>query len=266
MAFGSCWSTPAPAQEAPADSFALLFEQDPLDEPTAEAKRPRRGGGPKDRDPGARRGERGPERGFDRGFERGIWRRLSEEERAELYELVKENLPELYQELEKIRQDQTRRFHRRMARLAPKLLDLLDLMEVDPERGKLAIKEHKLEIRLRVLLLQYHKSQDELERAELRTMIKPVVVQKLECRQERHEQEIRNLEARIAHLRDRLERAAANRDKLVAKALDRYLSEPPPDGPAERGFRGERREHGRGQRGRPGLPSGNDGFEPPPGD
>lgn len=255
-----CWSASAEAQDsANANPLGLFLNQEPQEDPAPDARAPRREGPLEGRGHGARPAGRG-----GRGLERGIWRRLSDEERTELYEFVQENFPELHKELETLRQDQARQFQRRMARLAPKLLDLLDLMEIDPERGKLAIKEHKLEIQLRVLLLQYHKSQDESERAELRALIRPAVEKKLECRQQRHEQEIRDLEARITHLRKRLEQAAANRDKLVERALERLLSEPPPEKPAERGFRGKRRDQGRGKRGRLGPPPDHEDLEPPP--
>ena len=251
LSFGSA---PALGQKLPdADPVDSLLEPTPEDDPGPDALAPRRGGPPEGRGFGARADGRGPER--------GIWRRLSDEEREELYAFVEENFPELYQELEEIRQDEVRLFHRRMARLAPKLLELLDLMDADPERGKLAVKEHKLEIELRGLLLQYHKSQDQQHRAELRAQIKPVVVRKLECRRERHEQEIRDLEARIARLRSRLEMSATKQDELVEKLLERLLNTPPPeDEPAERGRRGGRGRHGRLG---PPAPPGSDESEPP---
>ena len=244
---------------AKTDPVELLFNQEPKDDPAPDALMPRRGGPPEGRGIGAR-----PE---GRGFGLGIWRRLSEEEQAELYAFVKENFPEVYEELEQLRGEESRRFHRRMARLAPKLLDLVDLMDLDPERGALAVKEYKLEIGLRVLLLRYHKSDDETQRAELRAHIKPIVAQKVECRRERHEQEIRDLEARIAQLRRRLDKSAANQEELVEKLLERLLSAPPPeDEPGGQGHRGGRRNHGWDQRERPGPPLEPDESEPSPED
>ena len=113
-----------------------------------------------------------------------------------------------------------------------------------------------------MLLLRYHKTEDEERQAELRVRVKEVVSQQFECKQQRHEMEIRDLEQRIVRLRKRLEKATTNREKLVERALERLLSEPPP----ERMHRGKGRDHGKGRRGHMAPPPEHDGLEPSPED
>ena len=217
-------ATAQPAQPAP-DVDLLLQPGPPDDEPRAQQRQPERGRrwGDRLRNWRERRGQGDDD---DGGFQ-STWRRLSDEEKAELFKFIEQNFPQLHEELQRLREDEPWLFHRRMKRLAPELLRIMDIMETDPERARLFIRERAVEMKLQRALELYHRTEAGTQRDTLRGRIRELVAESIDCRQTRHELEIRDMERRVEQLKRRLQRSADQREELIDQALERYLSAPP---------------------------------------
>jgi hypothetical protein len=181
----------------------------------------------------------------------GLWLRMREAERKRVMAFVKDRLPLIYNELERIQERSPERFERRMGRLAPEMLHLMELLEVDPERARLMIKERVLDLRIRRQVQRLRKTRDEGERDEIEKALRNLTEQAFENRLQRRELEIRDLQARIEELQDRLEEAREDREELIERELQNILK-----GKGKHRF-GKRRHRPGGDR--------EDGPLPPPG-
>jgi len=166
-----------------------------------------------------------------------MWQRLSEEDQEDVLRFVEQYFPELNEELQKLRDEQPWLYERRIRRVAPEMLELMELMEADPQRGRLAVRERVLDLKLRQLLHRYRQTADETKLEELRIQIREVLTRKVDCRLERYELEIRDLQRRIDDVRGQLEKAQTRRETLIDEMLQRSLTEPvpPADRPGPRG-------------------------------
>ncbi len=199
-----------------------------------------------------------PGRGF-RGQGRApspLWNRMSQEERQRIEDFIEEHFPMMYEELRKIRAKHPERFERRLRKMASEIRHLMELIEVDPQRARLVLRERRLDMRIRLAAHHYHAAGNDGERRELREHIHGLVQEAFNCRMERREFEIRDLEARLEELRDRLGMMEEMREARVEREINELLEARPwhdrprrgekarPDG-AQRGqrkFRGEAKD------------------------
>ena len=193
----------------------------------------------------------GPEaRGWQEGPPPGLWSRMRKAERKRVMDFVKDRFPLIYDELGRLRARSPERFERRMRRMVPEMLRLMELLEVDPERARLAIKERVLDLKIRRQVQRLRKTRDEGERDEIEKGLRDLTEQAFENRLQRRELEIRDLQARIAELRDRLDEAREDREELIEMEIKNILK-----GRGKHSFGGRREGPGRHREG---------GFSPPP--
>lgn len=177
------------------------------------------------------------------------WRRLPEAERAKLKHFVEEHFPRLALELDKLRERAPQRFERRMMRIGPEMRRLMEMMERDPQRGLMMIRERQVAFQLQQLVMEYHNSSDGSRRAELRDKIEEAVSQEFQVRMERRRAEVRQMETKLAELRGRLAETDSLRDDIISRRVRELLEKPPPFPPPDR----------------PDGPEGPDGPDDPPG-
>ncbi len=88
---------------------------------------------------------------------------------------------------------------------------------------------------------RYHSAKKPTGREKAKEQFRALCAQSFDCRHQRREMEIRELEARIAELQLRHEEAATMRDELIDQEVEEHLSrEPGPRGPKGRRRRGPR--------------------------
>ncbi|UCE58185.1 MAG: hypothetical protein JSU63_12155 [Phycisphaerales bacterium] len=221
-----------------------LLDEDELPAARAQDDRVERGG-PESKGPRRGKGQR-----HEFGPPRGLWNRMEDKERQCMGGFLEEYFPEMYLELERIKDKHPERFMRRMGRLAPEIREVMEMMETHPERASLMIQSRRLHMDMRKLSRRYHATDDEQKRAQLRSEFREACAKALDFRQERRALEIRELEARISELKQRHEAAAKMRDKLIDREVEERLdqAEGMPAGPMRDDLMRPDRRGGRGPR------------------
>lgn len=172
------------------------------------------------RPPGRRGGSR-------RGAPRALWERMTDEEQAVVKAFIEERFPRMYVELERLEEHSPERYARRMARIAPEMRRLMEILDTDPERGTLMIQERQQDIMLRFLARRYRSANNAEDEAKIRGRARELAEKLFDVRHQRRALEIRELETRLDELRGRHEQAAQMRDQLIERELKDLL-----DGPA----------------------------------
>lgn len=166
-----------------------------------------------------------------RGSPPPLWKRFSADERAAVARFIEEHFPRMYLELERLRKNNPDRFAQRMKRIAPEVRRMMEMMEVNPERGALMIQERQLDIEIRHLAGRYRSMDEGPARSKLYNRIQKACGKAFDCRHERRALEIRGLEARIAELEQRHQHTAQMRDELINQELRERLGKLPPPKP-----------------------------------
>ncbi len=202
----------------------------------AAARRQRGEDGSMRRDRGG--GDR-PRRGKRPG--RGLWSRMSDDEKEEFEFFLEEHFPQMFLEMQALQERNPDGFDRRIGRVVYDIRQMMDLMESQPERGALMIQERQLKHQMRRQARRYHSAKNPKGRDKAKEQFRDLCAQSFDCRHQRREMEIRELEARIAELKLRHEEAATMRDKLIDQEVEEHLSRKPgPRGPKGRRRRGPR--------------------------
>lgn len=194
---------PRPAPPQPAE---------PQEPPGPGRGRPRGGGGP----PWAQRGsvESGPD-----------WPRLRE--------FIRENFPLLHDELEKKRDLPGERGDRRLMRAIGEMRELMEISDINPERGRLLIAERRAEMVLRKLGTRYRLAESDAMRAEIRLQMKEQSAVIFDARQQRHALEIQDLRSRLTELQQRHSEAAERREQLIDELVEDRIRAPAPPRPID---------------------------------
>jgi len=159
---------------------------------------------------------------------RGLWVRLSEVERRRVAAFLEEHFPRLFEEMKRSSDRGGERFERRVYRILPEILELMEVMETDPQRGALMIQERRLDMRLHHLARRYRAVDDERQRARLRDETRRLGAEMFDLRHQRRALEIMRLEVRILELKGRHEEATRMRGTLVERFVRERLDERPP--------------------------------------
>ncbi len=150
-----------------------------------------------------------------------LWRRMTPAERERVMDFVHEQLPELAEHVS--RGDGA--FKPWMRRHIGEILEMMEMVEHDPERGALMIHERRLDIQLNRLARHYAKSREPEQRAQIEKEMTRACTEWVDLRHRRREMQIQELEQRLQTLRKRHERASEMRDQRiefeVVKRLER---------------------------------------------
>ncbi|MEK6675737.1 MAG: hypothetical protein AABZ47_08790 [Planctomycetota bacterium] len=153
---------------------------------------------------------------------------MTEVERNQLREFIREHFPIISEELDRLRDRTPELYERRLRRIAPEMRRLFELVRSDPQRGLLMIQERKLDMQVRLIARRYHMARDDQERAELRFEVRKKAEQLFDLRRQRRELEIQELETRITDLRNRLKETALRREQVIDEDVREFLEQPPP--------------------------------------
>jgi hypothetical protein len=151
---------------------------------------------------------------------RALWERMDEGERQRVLTFIKDRFPLMFDELEDLRERSPERFNHRMGRMAPEMIRLMEMLEVDPERARLLIKERFLDMKIRWAVRAVRHAEDDGAREEAIEELRELIAQAFDNRLERRKIEIRDLEARVQELRDRLEEAEQDREQIIENEVE----------------------------------------------
>ncbi len=188
-------------------------------------ERPRRPRGREDR--GWSRGGGRWGGGQDRGRGEPAPPELTPEMIETVMEVLRDKLPEYHRRLEEARERRPERFEHAIARIAPVVMEYLDLRDRDPRLADTIIEEFRIEQRLRELSHRYRQEKGNAEtRSELETEIASLVREQINLRFARQEGWLREFAERLERQQQRLrierERLGEERsriDEIVAKQV-----------------------------------------------
>ncbi len=154
-----------------------------------------------------------------------LWSQWPEAQRRQIEKFIEENFPRMFVELQRIEDEHPLRYVRRMTRIAPQMRRIMETLRTDPQLGALMIRERQIGLDIWQTVARYHQAGDDATKRRLRAELEKLSAKAFDCRHERRELEVRQLEARLSVLKTRLAEADAIRDELikgrVAELLER---------------------------------------------
>ncbi|MFQ5462558.1 MAG: hypothetical protein ACE5E5_08020 [Phycisphaerae bacterium] len=182
----------------------------------------------RDRRPDPRFGEEPPR--FDRrnqgnpdreplGAPPALWRRMTLGERERVMDFIRENLPELAEHFSR----GPGAFKPWMRRHIGEIVEMMEMMERDPERGELMIHERRLDMQMNRLARAYATSREPDVRARVEKEMTRACAEWVDLRHRRREIQIQELEQRLEALRKRHERASEMREQRIEIEVARRL-------------------------------------------
>jgi len=153
------------------------------------------------------------------GVPPALWRRMTPGERERVMDFIRENLPELAEHLSR----GTGAFKPWMRRHIGEIVEMMEIMERDPERGELMIHERRLDMQMNRLAREYATSRDPDLRARLEKEMTRACAEWVDLRHRRREIQIQELEQRLEALRKRHERASEMREQRIEIEVARRL-------------------------------------------
>jgi hypothetical protein len=136
---------------------------------------------------------------------------------------LQEQYPTLYERLNELREQDPRAFHRQLGHIMPRMPELMNIIDTDPQLGKLIIDEHRLEMDIRDAIVTYRQTKDDAEKDHIRDLIS----KQFDVRQEKLKLMIANLERELQRKKQYLSEQAGRKDQVVERDLQRRI-EPPP--------------------------------------
>ncbi len=174
-----------------------------------------------------------PPEGRPRGMMGGPrrWQLWPEAERKQVESFMEESFPRLYVELQRLHDAEPARYARRMTMIGPQMRKIMETLRSDPRLGAVMIRERQIEMEIRQTAARYRRATDEAAKKRLRVQVEELAGKAFDCRHERRELEIKELEARLTVLKDRLSQAESMRPGLIRQRVSKLLEHPPPEVP-----------------------------------
>ena len=134
----------------------------------------------------------------------------------------------MYVELQGLKDRDEIRYVRRMTHIAPQMRQIMEVMRADPQRGALMIRERQLEFEIRQTVAQCRKAEDDSARRRIRQHLEELCGKVFDCRSERRQMDVRELEARLSELQSRLSKSEKMRPALIRQRASELLERPAP--------------------------------------
>jgi hypothetical protein len=157
-----------------------------------------------------------------------LWSEWPEPERRQVEKFIEENFPRMFVELERLKDASEMRYIRRMTRIAPQMRRMMETMRTDPQLGALMIRERQIEMEIWQAVARYRHATNDEDKEKLRTRLNELAGKAFDCRHERRELEVRQLEARLSVLKTRLSESEKMRKELIAGRVTELLEHKAP--------------------------------------
>lgn len=169
---------------------------------------------------GDRRGRRPARRNDRPGRPRAFTAEEFAEEMERVQAFLEEHFPERLRELQAFRRDNPAGFQRRIGQMLPRMRRMMDMLERNPEAGKLMLREERLGFQIHRLVDRYFQATDSDRLAGLRSRIRELVQEQFEVRLKLRQQEVRRLERRLAAIKTKLQRDRDRREDRIEQSLE----------------------------------------------
>lgn len=156
------------------------------------------------------------------------WNDSPEPERKQVERFMEEHFPRLYVEMQRLKDRDEARYVRRMTRIAPQMREIMETMRADPQRGTLMIRERQIEFEIQQTIARFRSAKDDEARRRIREHLDGMVGKAFDCRNERRQMEVRELEARLNELHTRLSESEKMRPALIRQRVSELLERPAP--------------------------------------
>ncbi len=140
-----------------------------------------------------------------------------------LMEFLKEHYPRMHLRLSQLQDRDPRAFHQQLNRMLPRLPELIDLVEDNPELGKLIIEEHQLEMDIREAAAKCRRLREETALAEAKKHLRELISRQFDVRQKKLQQMIAQMERELARKKELLQETAAKKAGIIDRELERRL-------------------------------------------
>lgn len=137
---------------------------------------------------------------------------------------LKQHYPQQYERLNKLKENDSKAFRRQIMQMAPRMSEFMELVERDPELGKMFIEEHQLEINIRDEVLKYTKAADESVKSEIKIKMMDLIGKQFDIRQNRLKAMIADLERQLEQKKQALGERAARRDQMIDMEVQRRIN------------------------------------------
>gem|GEM_PF-5501017 len=156
------------------------------------------------------------------------WQKVPQQRRQEVLHFIEERFPRLWVEMNRLHKDHPDRFRRRMRRIFPDILRMMEVTKRNPQMGTLMIRERQLDMRIRQAAFRFHKAQDTAKQQKLRRQLHQLVGEVFDVQLQRRALEITSLESRLADLKNRLAGQKELRNELIKQREQELLESRPP--------------------------------------
>ena len=146
---------------------------------------------------------------------------------------MEEHFPRMYVELQRLKDRDEARYDRRMTRISLLMRQIMEAMQADPQRGTLMIRERQLEFEIQRTIARFRGAKDDADKRKIREHLEGLVGKAFDCRNERRQMEVRELEARLGELQTRLSESEKMRPALIRQRVADMLEKPAPQPEAE---------------------------------
>jgi len=147
----------------------------------------------------------------------------SQERIDRVMKFLDEHYPRLHERLAELREKDPRAFHRQLSRLLPRMPDLMNILDRNPELGRLIIDEHRLEMDIRDAIREYHRARNDADRDQLKEQIRDLISRQFDVRQEKLKLMIADMERELQRKKQVLAEQAAMKDKIIDRDLEQRL-------------------------------------------
>lgn len=137
---------------------------------------------------------------------------------------LKQHYPQMHERLQRLRESDPRGFYRQLMRIAPRMPELIDLIETRPELAKMMIEEHQLEMDIRDEMLRHARAKSDDMRAEAKQRLHELVSRQFDVRQNRLKAIIADLERELEQKKKALEERASKKDQIIELEVQRRLN------------------------------------------
>jgi len=136
-------------------------------------------------------------------------------------EVLEKHFPEMHERLSALRISDPEEFQRRIRRLRPFVLRIL---QADPETRELLIEDHKIQMQIDEKLKAFHAG-GSTDAAGMQNELRPLLDKQFDLRMEKHRRLIADIEKRLQSQKTALDKRLAAKSKLIDSRLQELTRE-----------------------------------------
>lgn len=155
-----------------------------------------------------------------RGDRRPLFGEMRGERLERVIEFIKDRFPERHEELQRLHETDSDLFNRRLRRMMPRIMRMIEAVERNPEAGQLTIDVEQLSMEIHERVERYFDAIDPERQETLRREIHELATRQFDVRQELREIEIVRMERRLDAIRARLRRNEEHREERIERVLE----------------------------------------------